>query len=76
MVTILGKTSGGGTCSVLPMTTATGTVFQLSGHYQMSFVKNGSFYDIDKGAEPDYYISTPDHFYDRELLTKYINGLY
>ncbi|WP_408070430.1 S41 family peptidase [Butyrivibrio sp. JL13D10] len=75
-VTILGQTSGGGTCSVLPMTSASGTIFQLSGHYQLSFVKNGSFYDIDRGAEPDYPIANLDNFYDRRKLTDYINSLY
>ncbi|WP_026493564.1 S41 family peptidase [Butyrivibrio sp. XPD2002] len=75
-VTLLGQTSGGGTCCVLHMSTATGSVFQLSGHYQLSFVKNGVFYDIDKGTDPDYVISNLNNFYDRQKLTNYIHGLY
>ena len=76
MVTLLGQTSGGGSCAVLPMTSAAGQIFQMSSPYQLSFVKNGSFYDIDRGAEPDYYISNPDNYYDRKKLTDYINSLY
>ena len=40
-VTLLGKTSGGGSCVVQPMTTAYGTVFQISSSQRMSFLKNG-----------------------------------
>ena len=75
-VTLLGKVSGGGSCVVQPMTTAWGTAFQISGHTRISFVKNGSYYDVDRGVEPDYIISNYNHFYDREALTNFINGLY
>ena len=75
-VTLLGRTSGGGSCMVLPLSTASGTGFQISGFYRMSFTKNGSFYDIDRGAEPDYIISQPEDYYDRQKLTRYINSLY
>ena len=74
-VTLLGQTSGGGSCVVLPMTTATGTYFQISGPKRLAFTKNGSFYDIDRGADPDYTIMFPEDFYDRGSLTKYINTL-
>lgn len=75
-VTLLGQTSGGGSCMVLPCTSATGTVFQVSGPLRMAFTKNGSFYDIDQGAEPDFYIDDEKNFYDRKALTEYINGLF
>ena len=74
-VTLLGRTSGGGSCIVQPMTTAYGTVFQISSADRMSFLKNGSFYDIDKGIEPDYYINSIANFYDRQALTEYINNM-
>ena len=74
-VTLIGQTSGGGSCVVLPMTTATGTYFQISGPKRLAFTKNGSFYDIDRGADPDYTLMFPEDFYDRESLTKYINTL-
>ena len=75
-VTLLGRTSGGGSCAVQPASSAWGTVFQISGSLRMSFLKNGSFYDIDQGIEPDYYIDHIKNFYDRTALTDYINGLF
>ena len=74
-VTLLGKTSGGGSCVVLPLTTAYGTFFRISGPSRLAFTKNGSFYDIDQGAEPDFTLTFPETFYDREALTDYINSL-
>ena len=75
-VTLLGQTSAGGSCVVLPMTTATGTYFQLSGPLRQAFTKNGSFYNIDQGADPDYFIAFPEDYYNREGLTEYINNLW
>ena len=75
-VTILGQTSGGGSCSVMPLSTAYGSCFQISSPYNMSMVKNGSYYGIDAGVEPDVYIVKPEHFYDREGLADYINNLF
>ena len=75
-VTLLGKVSGGGSCIVRPMTTAWGTVYQISGPDRLAFVKNGSYYDVDRGVEPDHIIDTYMHFYDREALTEFIHGLY
>ena len=51
-------------------------MFQISGSLRMSFLKNGSFYDIDQGIEPDYYIDHIENFYNRAALTDYINGLF
>lgn len=74
-VTILGQTSGGGACVVQNMTTADGCVFNISGPYRLAHTKNGSFYDIDKGVTPDFVLPSPDQFYDRKALTKYINKI-
>ena len=74
-VTLIGKTSGGGSCVVLPMTNALGTYFQISGPMRLAFIKNGSFYDIDRGAEPDLPLIFPESFYNRVELTKYINEI-
>ena len=74
-VTLIGKTSGGGSCSFMPMTTAGGTIFRISGFRRMSVFKNGSFYDIDRGADPDIYIDRIEEYYDRKSLTELINGL-
>ena len=76
MVTLIGRTSGGGSCSVQPMSTAYGTLFQISSCMRMSFLKNGSFYDIDQGVEPDYYIDNIANYYNRAALTDFINGLF
>ena len=74
--TLLGRTSGGGSCMVQFASSAWGSSFRISSPKRLSFLKNGSFYDIDRGAEPDYQISTPEKFYDRQALTDYINSLY
>ena len=75
-VTLLGRTSGGGSCIVQFISSAWGTSFRISGPQRLSFLKNGSYYDIDRGTEPDYQISTPEKYYDRQVLTDYINSLY
>ena len=75
-VTLLGKTTGGGSCVVQPLSTAWGTVFQISSSRRMSFLKNGSFYDIDQGVDPDCFINDISNFYDRKALTAYINSLF
>ena len=75
MVTLLGRTSGGGACSILNVSTAWGTSFQISVNICASFLKNGAFYDVDRGAEPDYVLTVPDSFYDRAALTDYLNIL-
>ena len=53
-----------------------GDKFRLSGSDRLSFVKNGSYYDVDRGVDPDHIIDTYEHFYDREALTEYIHTLY
>ena len=58
------------------LTTAIGSVIRISSSTRLSYVKNGSFYDIDQGAEPDYAISKYDHFYDRKALTEYIDNIF
>lgn len=74
-ITLIGRASGGGTCVVQPCTTACGTMIQISGNTQISTVKNGSFYDIDKGIEPDFGIDKAETFYNREQLVDFINSL-
>ena len=74
-VTLIGRTSGGGSCLVQNTSTAWGTMISISSPYQMSFVKNGSFYDIDRGVEPDVFVSNPVNIYERETLTDIIHGV-
>ena len=75
-VTMLGQVSGGGSCSIHCFSTAYGTGFQISGYRRFSVMKNGSFYDVDTGAEPHFYIADPAKYYNREALTEFIHGLY
>ena len=42
---------------------------------QLSFLRNGSFYDVDQGVDPDCYIHDLGFLYDRKSLAEYINGL-
>ena len=74
-VTLIGRRSGGGSCAVLPATTASGTFFQISGNKQISTFANGSFYNIDQGIEPDVPLTKDESFYDREGLVELIHGL-
>ena len=76
MVTLLGRTSGGGSCVVGYNTTAWGSSYQYSSSKQLSFTKNGSYYNVDQGVEPDFIIDDFSHFYDREALAEFIDGLY
>lgn len=42
---------------------------------RLAYMKNGSYYDIDQGAEPDYTISSPENYYKREELVTFINSI-
>ncbi len=74
-VTLLGKTTGGGSCVVRQLSTAWGTAYQISGDIRISFVKNGAYYNVDKGVDPDCFIRSYNDFFDREALTAYIHEL-
>ena len=75
-VTLLGKITGGGSCEIGYNTTAWGTSYQYSSSRRLSFLKNGAYYDLDRGVEPDFVIDDYDHFYDRKALTEFIHNLY
>ena len=74
-VTLVGQTTGGGSCVVLPCTTAAGAVFRISGSMQMSIIKNGSFYNTDSGIDPHFFLDKPESFYDRPALAEYLREL-
>ena len=73
--TLVGQTSGGGSCAVFPCTSASGTLFQISGPEQLSIVRNGSFYNIDQGIEPDVVLTQVESFYDREGLVEFLHSI-
>ena len=70
----LSNNSGGGACVVLSCCSASGTIFQVSGTKQISVVRNGSFYNVDRGIEPDIYISRPEDFYNRPALVERLHN--
>ena len=74
-VALLGRTSGGGACNVQPMSTASGAVMQISGNYRISFSKNGEFYNVDRGADPDIYVDDMTRIYDRAYVNEILDGL-
>ena len=74
-ITLIGKRSGGGSCVVRPCSTASGTIFTISGPVQISCVRNGSLYNADQGVEPDFVISKLENYYDREKLVEFIHQL-
>lgn len=74
-VTLIGQSSSGGTCVVLPCTSASGTLYQISGSKQLSVVRNGAFYNIDRGIEPDVLLTKPSSFYNQPALVEYLHGL-
>lgn len=74
-VAIIGQHTGGGACAITPMSTADGSFFRTSSNIQLSFMRNGSFYDVDQGVDPDYFIHDLSFLYDRQGLTDYINDL-
>ncbi|MBR4807891.1 MAG: hypothetical protein IKZ65_05295, partial [Lachnospiraceae bacterium] len=75
-VSIIGKQSGGGSCSSMVLTTAGGSIVRLSSYNRLSFLKNGAFYDIDTGAPVDHAIDDYTHYFDRKALSDYIRKLY
>ena len=74
-VVLIGQATGGGSCIVLPCTTASGTLFRISGSNQISTIKNGSFYNADTGIEPDVPITKLETYYDREQLVEFIHSI-
>lgn len=74
-VVLLGQTTGGGSCALLPYTTASGTSFRISGTSQISTIKNGAFCNVDTGIDPDVPITRFETFYDRPKLVDFIHSL-
>ena len=74
-ITLIGQASGGGSCFVLPCTSASGAQFQISGTGQISSIKNGSFYNADTGVEVDVPIRDLETIYDREKLVDFIHNI-
>ena len=74
-VTLVGQTTGGGSCVVLPCTSSAGTIFQLSVSMQISIIQNGSFYNTDSGIVPHFFLDKAESYYDRPALAEYLNQI-
>ena len=74
-ITLIGQRSGGGSNVVLPATTASGMVFQMSGPLQITTFTNGSLYGVDTGVEPHVRLNNFESYYDREGLVEMIHNL-
>ena len=72
--TLVGRKTSGGACVVQSCITPDGTAFTFSGNYKFSAVRNGKYYTIDEGVEPDYPIDDAKKMYDRDWLTDCVNG--
>ncbi|EID85269.1 Peptidase family S41 [Treponema sp. JC4] len=73
----LGQRSGGGTCAVKNIIMPSGTYFSTSSQFQFSTLINGSYVDIDNGAEVDVAISPMDftNVYNRaEFCKQYLEA--
>ncbi len=74
-ITLIGQRTGGGSNVVLPVTSASGMIFQISGPLQVTTYTNGSLYGVDAGVEPHVRLNNAESFYDREALVEMIHGL-
>ena len=74
-VTMIGRTTGGGSYCVQPVSTASGTMFQVSGPKRFSFSRNGDFYDCDRGAVPDFFMDDMSKLYDRNYMVSFLDRI-
>lgn len=74
-VGVIGMTSGGGGCCVYFGSTVDGCGLAISNSLSMSSYKNGSYYSIDQGIEPDYKIDDADVLFNHSLLADFVNSL-
>ena len=74
-ITLIGQKSGGGSNAVLPASTASGFLYQMSGPLQITTFHNGSLYGVDQGVEPHVRLNFCESFFDREGLVEMIHGM-
>lgn len=75
-VTIIGTTSGGGTCAVYMASTASGDIIAMSSSLRFSSYKNGSYYSLDEGIAPDYKINNVRDLFSRNKIVNFIESIY
>lgn len=74
-VSLIGQRTGGGACVAENSSNADGGIYRISGDKMLCNSINGSFYNIDSGVEPDYYLQNPASYYDRSALSTYLDSL-
>lgn len=74
-VNLVGTTTGGGSGCVYMATTADGAAFALSSGLCMSGYKNGSYYSIDAGIEPDIKLTRFADFFDQRAIKELLDQL-
>lgn len=76
---IIGQNTGGGSCSVLPLTLADGTCFTISSNESFRKLDESTFrtsyVSTENGIECDQKLTHP-YFYNDQSLSDYINSLY
>ena len=73
-VTVIGETSGGGSCVVGSIVTATGTYFTSSSPMQFGWLDGNNFTDNENGAPADYALPRSS-FYDNAALYNFIQSI-
>lgn len=70
---IIGQSSGGGMCSILPLVLSDGTAITISSQNTTRFVvregNNDVYYSIENGFEPDITIPYSDFYIDSNLVS-------
>ncbi len=66
IATIIGETTGGGMCSVIPLLLSDGSAITISSY---NTTRNNNYSSIEYGIEPDIIIPYSDFYDDNELLT-------
>lgn len=76
LATLIGQTSGGGTCPVGNMSTAYGTFLRNSSCYQLGQwdSENEQFLNNDAGIEVDYEFN-PEYFYNDQKIWEFIHSI-
>ena len=74
LATIIGTTSGGGACSILPIYTPDGSIYQISSlnmiSYRVGSDEDGwEYISVESGVVPDYFLSVTDIFNDASIAS-------
>ena len=74
MATLFGETSGGGACCVGRLTTASGSMANVSSTKMMGKIEGKEFTFFEEGIQPDYSFSR-ENFYNDEAIYDFLRRL-